>query len=124
VASKVARSLPCSLVMLKAEDAIRLKIDQELSDLRTHYERGVELLEHGFLEEARREFEHCVETHDMMFLPAWESLAETFDRLGKPDRAKQCRETAQRILDAISWRQVEADVRRHHPLWNRGGAPR
>ena len=81
VASKVAQELPCSMVMLKAEDAIRLKLDQDLSDLNTHYARGCELLENGFLNEAKRQFERCIRTSDM-FAPAWESLAEACERQG------------------------------------------
>ena len=118
VAGKVARELQCSMVMLKAEDAIRLKLDQELSDLNTHYARGCELLENGFLDEAKRQFEHCIRTGDM-FTPAWKSLAETCERQGDVDRAEECRKTARQIEETLAWRHVEADVRRNHPLWKK-----
>ena len=118
VAGKVARQLPCSVVMVKAEDAIRLRLDEELADLHTHYARGCELLENGFPEEARRQFEHCMRTNDM-FAPAWDGLAEVCQRQGRPDRANEHRETAQQIKQALAWQRVEADVRRSHLLWSK-----
>jgi len=118
VAGKVARELPCSIVVVKAEDAIRLKLDEELADLKTHYARGCELLENGLLEEAKRQFEHCIRTGDM-FTPAWESLAETCERQGDAERAEECRKTARQIEETIAWRRVEADVRRDHVLWKK-----
>jgi nucleotide-binding universal stress UspA family protein len=119
VAGKVAEELPCSIVMVKGEDAIRLKLDEELSDLRTHYARGCDLLEHGFVEEAKRQFEHCIDISDM-FAPAWVSLAESYQRQGDRDRAAECRKAAAEIEEAIAWRRVEADVRRDHLRKKRG----
>ena len=51
-----------SKVLVKSEDAIRLTTGDELSDLDTHYRHGCQLLDHGFLDEARRQFAHCVRT--------------------------------------------------------------
>ena len=118
VAGKVARQLPCSVVMMKAEDAIRLKLDQDLSDLSTHYARAGELLENGFVAEAKRHFEHCVQTSDM-FAPAWLGLAEACERQGQTDLARKHRETARQIEETLAWRRVEADIRRRHPLWTK-----
>jgi len=118
VAGKVARVLPCSMIMFKAEDAIRVKLEEDLTDLRSHHVRGHELLRNGFLNEAKRQFEHCIQTSDI-FAPAWESLAEVYERQNESQMADQCRETARRIEETLAWRHVEADVRRSHPLWNR-----
>ncbi len=115
VAGKVARALPCSVVMVKAEDAIRLRLDEELTDLGTHYARGRELLENGFPNEAEREFRHCIRTSDMFAL-AWKGLAEIAKRRGDARRAEDFTKTAQRIEETLQWRRVEADIRRHTPL--------
>jgi hypothetical protein len=120
VADKVAEELPCSIIMVKGEDAIRLKLDEELSDIRTHYARGCDLLEHGFVEEAKRQFEHCIQIGDM-FAPAWESLAESCERQGDTGRAQECRRVAREIEEAIAWRRVEADVRRDQILKKKVG---
>jgi len=116
VAGKLARQLPCSMILMKAEDAIRLKLEEDLSDLNSHYARAIELLENGFLDEAKHQFEHCIQTSDI-FSPAWEGLAEVCQRQDKPDIAERFRETARQIEESLAWRRVEADVRRSHPLW-------
>jgi hypothetical protein len=116
VAAKVARRLPCSIVLMKAEDAIRLKVDEELTDLNTHYARGCQLMEDGFLKEAGRQFSLCLRTNDL-FVPAWEGLAEVCRRQGDAARSEECIRTAERIQKALEWQRVEADIRRSHHLW-------
>jgi nucleotide-binding universal stress UspA family protein len=116
VAAKVARRMPSSMVLMKAEDAIRLKVDEELTDLDTHYARGCELMANGFLEEARRQFSLCLRTNDL-FVPAWDGLAESWRRQGDAARAEEFRQTAERIEKSLEWQRVEADIRRSHNLW-------
>ncbi len=116
VTGRVASAMPCSLLSFKAENAIRLRIDEEIADVRSHFKLGEELLEKGLPEEARREFQHCIET-DRVYAPAWEGLAEAYQRLGDSERARECSDTAKQIVEALWWRQVEADIRGRHPLW-------
>jgi len=118
VTDKVASQVPCSLITMIGEDAIRLRIDEELTDIESHYSRGRELLEQGFPEEARRQLEHCVNTN-AMFVPAWKALAEAYDRLGNEDEKKECLATADRIQEALAWRMIEAEIRAKHPLFGK-----
>lgn len=120
VAADVARRSPCSLVLLKGEDAIRVKLNEEITDVASSFAEGRELLEQGFVEDARRRFEHCVRANDF-FIPAWNALAEVHERLGDEERAAECRNTAQRVEDLLYWKKVEADIRGKHPLWKKGG---
>lgn len=119
VAGKVARTTEASLILFKAEDAVRLRLDQELVDLQQHLAQAQELLDKGFADDARREFLACVRANDM-FLPAWEGLAEAYRRAGEMEKAEQCHQTCQRIEEALDWRKVEAEIRRQHPLWSKG----
>lgn len=121
VTGRVASAMPCALVSFKAESAIRLRIDEEIADVRSHLKLGEELLEKGLPEEARRQFQHCIET-DRMYAPAWEGLAEAYQRLGDSQRAQECSNTAKQIIESLWWKQVEADIRGHHPVW-RGKVP-
>jgi Tfp pilus assembly protein PilF len=75
------------------------------------------LLDKGFPEEARRQFQHCLNTNDL-FVPAWEALAEAYQRLGQEERAQEARQTALKMRQALEWRLIEADARRQHPLWS------
>ena len=116
VAGDVIHELPCSVIMMKADEAIRLRFNEELADIRDHYLQGLELLENGFPREAKRQFEHCVRTNDM-YLPAWEGLAQSYERLGDPEHAERCRSTSKNLEEALCWKKIEADIRSHHTLW-------
>ncbi len=116
VAGTVLRDLPCSVVMMKATEAIRLKMEEHLTDIRSYYTQGLELMENGFAEESIRQFKHCISTNEM-FLPAWEALAQAYERIGETERAEKTRQTSAELEEVLSWRRVEADVRSHRPLW-------
>jgi nucleotide-binding universal stress UspA family protein len=112
---KVAARVGCSMITMMDEDAVRLRIDEEQTDVETHYNQGCELLDQGFPEEARRQFKHCVNAN-RLFVPAWKALAGVYDRLGKEGRKEECLATAERVQEELSWRAVEADIRAKHPL--------
>lgn len=120
VAERVLQAVPCSMLLMKAEDTFRLQVTDQVTDIESHFQHGTELLRQGFAEEARRQFQHCV-SDNVMFAPAWEALADCYERLGDTDRAEECRAEAKQVRDTLSWRRVEADIRSRHPLWRRGG---
>lgn len=119
VTEKVAARVPCSILTMIGEDAIRLKVDEELTDIETHYARGRQLLDNGFPEEARRQFEHCVSINDL-FVPGWEALAEAYGRLGQKAREQESRATAEKVREALSWSMIQAEIRAKHPVWGKG----
>ena len=107
------------MLFVKADDTYRLQVNDQVADIESHFEQGAELLQQGFPEEARRQFEHCVSAN-VMFAPGWEALADCYERLGNTTRAEECRAEAKQVRNTLSWRQVEADIRSRHPLWRRG----
>jgi universal stress protein E len=120
VAERILQAVPCSMLLMKAEDTFRLQVTDQVADIESHFQHGTELLRQGFAEEARRQFQHCVSAN-VMFAPGWEALADCYERTGDTDRAAECRAEAKQVRDTLSWRQVQADVRSRHPLWRRGG---
>jgi universal stress protein E len=114
----LARHLPCSLIVIKAEDAVRLEMDRQLADAQTHYERGCDLMTQGFSREAVEEFQHCVRGN-AFFIPAWLGLADAYRRLGDLAKADDCEKSARELKDSFAWDRVTADVRRNHPLWRK-----
>lgn len=120
VAERVLQAAPCSMLLMKAEDTFRLQATDQVTDIESHFQHGTELLRQGFPEEARRQFQHCLSSN-VMFGPAWEALADCYERIGDTDQAAECRAEAKQVRDTLSWRQVEADIRSRHPLWRRGG---
>jgi len=114
----LARLLPCSLIAVKAEDAVRLEMDRQLSDAQTHYQRGSDLMVHGFSREAVEEFQQCIRGN-AFFIPAWTGLADAYRRLGDLAKADGCEKSARELKDSLAWDRVTADVRRNHPLWRK-----
>ena len=102
VASKVVRQMPCSVITVKSEHAIRLRLSEEISDLQDHLKQGQELLEQGFAREALEQFEHCT-TRDILCGPAWEGMSVAHLRLGQHKESKTCNEAAEQIRQYL-WR--------------------
>jgi nucleotide-binding universal stress UspA family protein len=116
VARKVARELPCSMFTIRAEHAIRLRVDTESADIEAHFKLGHELLALGFPQEAAAEFRHCIEK-DNDYAPAWEGLAAVHERLGRHEEARQYEEQAEHIFQTLYYKQIEAEIRGQHPLF-------
>jgi universal stress protein E len=116
VAGKVVREMPCSVVTVKSEHAIRLRLEAEIDDITTHFKEGGELLAKGFPAEAIRQFEYCVDK-DMMFAPAWEGLAAAHKRLGHDEESRKCTERAKYVRKRLWEMRVEAEARKQ--FWDK-----
>jgi hypothetical protein len=119
VAEKVIREMPSSMITLKSENAIRLRLEFEMADIEDHLAQGKKLLENGFPKEALEEFEYCIEK-DMFLAPAWEGVAQAHERLGNAEVARRSAANAKEIRAKLWNRQVEAELRQKHPLWQKG----
>ena len=115
VAEKVVREIPCSIITVKSEHAIRLRQETEIADIEARFKRGQELLQKGFLREALHEFE-LVTAQAMLYAPAWEGLAAAHKRLGHEGESKRYTEMAKHIRRTLWQQRVEAEIRAHHPL--------
>jgi universal stress protein E len=118
VAEKVAREMPCSIITVKAEHAIRLQVDEEIADIRAHFHQGRELLDGGFPAEAAGQFRQCI-ANSPVYAPAWEGLAEALARLGRDAEAEDARRHARQIVHTLWDRQIEAEIRSQHALWRK-----
>lgn len=115
VAEKVIREIPCSVITVKSEHAVRLKLGAEIATIDTHFKEGKELLEKGFPVEALRQFEIVIDM-DKMYAPAWEGLAAAHSRLGHEEESKKCKEVARHIRQTLWQHRVEAEIRARHRL--------
>ena len=118
VTDRLLRDLPCSLVTVKAEDAIQVRLAFELADMQAHFRQGQELLERGLPQEAIQQFHHCLD-HDVLFAPAWDGLAAAYQRLNRSHEASRCADKAEDIRRQLWQRQVEMDVRSKHELFGK-----
>ena len=111
VAETVTREVPCSIITVKSEHAIRLQLEEEIDVIKTECDQGLELLEKGFPAEAVQRFHSCI-TKDKMYALAWEGLAASHKRLGHDEESKKCMDIAKSIRQDIWEKQVTAEVRK------------
>ena len=116
VAARVLREMPCSVITVKAEHAIRLQVEAEIADIEKQWERGQELLAKGFPEEAMGQFHNCLHK-DNLYVPALQGLADAHERMGHREESERCSHTAKFIREKVLQNRVEASVRSSHPLW-------
>ncbi|MFH1438875.1 MAG: universal stress protein [Pseudomonadota bacterium] len=118
VAEKVIRELPCAVMTVKSERAIRLLMDAEIEELDEHFKAGVKLMEKGFPKEALGQFKQALDM-DMMYAPALEWMAKAHDRLGSKGEAEECRKQAKKIRQTLWEKRVEADARSRAGMWEK-----
>lgn len=115
VAGKVIRGMPCSVITVKSEHAIRLQLEAEIADIELQWKRGQELLGQGFPLEAMRQFESCL-AKDKFYAPALQGLAEAHARLGHLEESEMCSHRAKYIREKVLQDRIEAEIRSRHPL--------
>ena len=118
VANTVLRTTPCSVLTVKAEDAIRVEFEAKVDEFESRFDRGRELLESGCAEEAVVEFE-ALRTENPMAAPVWEGLAVAHLRLGHAKQAALCASRAEYLRNSFWKQMVESDIRRKHPLFEK-----
>ena len=109
IAERVAGKVPCSMITVKSEPAIRLRLDAGVADGRARCIQGQELLKKGFPAEAICQFEQCI-AQDSKYTPAWEGLAAAYKRLGQEKNSERCLATAREVGQTRGERQVNADL--------------
>jgi len=100
VTQQVTRDLPCSILTMKAQDMIRVRMDEDLKSLDECLSRGRELLDGGFATDAIREFDRCLSLSPTL-ATAWDGKARAYEQLGDNAGADQSRENARRIRDRL-----------------------
>ena len=88
IAERVAGKMPCSMITVKSEHVIRLRLDAGVADIKAQCIQGQELLKKEFPAEAVCQFEQCI-AQDSMYIPAWEGLAAAHTRLGHAKEAER-----------------------------------
>ncbi|NND04839.1 MAG: universal stress protein [Saprospiraceae bacterium] len=111
VTEKVVREVPCSFLMIKAEDVINLQLESDVSDLESHYNIGMQLMDDGFFSEAINQFKLCLNLNSM-HVPAYFGIAKVYKTMGKEDMSKIYRDRGKDILDRIWNKKIEQEVRK------------
>jgi len=123
VAEKVIRDLPCSVLALREEPAIRLRMDAAIDDIEARLKEGRDLLAKGFAGEALHQFKRILEK-EAMLAPAWEGMAAANDRLGRAEAARECAERAKIIRRKLWEQNVEAEIKSRSGMFRKPGKRR
>jgi nucleotide-binding universal stress UspA family protein len=103
---KVVREMPCSVITVKEEHIIRLSLEREVAEIEAHFRRGKELLRKEMTKEALPHFEECIR-RDAHFVPAWEAMAQSYQRMGQEKEAKRIEEMVTYIRKHLWGNEME-----------------
>jgi tetratricopeptide (TPR) repeat protein len=100
VTQKVARSMPCSILIVTEEDVLLNRARTAVDSIRARMQEGESLLGTGNPLEALAEYEQCL-LQEPTYMPAWDGMALAYEALGDLNKAERCREMAQEIRNNI-----------------------
>ncbi len=115
VTERVTRELPSSFITVKSEEFIKVKVENEIKDLETHFKEAKDLLSNGLAEEAIGQFRLCLEINNL-YVPAWLGMATAYDRLKDDTNAKSSRNQAKEIQEHFANQKIVAEIRGNHWL--------
>ena len=108
VAARVLAAAPCSVVTLRAEEAVRLERDMKLGDAPLYLNRARQLLSHGFPREAIEELDLALDL-DVALTEAWEAKADAHKRLGQQREARRAKGIANILRSGVATPAPRAD---------------
>lgn len=111
VTEKVIREVPCTFVTTKSEDVIKLRLENSIRDIDSHYQEAQQLMRDGYFEEAIREFHTCLQISDM-HLPSLNGLVKVYEKMGDTEAAERHKQMAKEVLHTIWDAKIEEEIRK------------
>ena len=120
VAERVLQAVPCSMLLVKAEDTFRLQVDRPGGRHREPLpaRRGTAAGRDSPRKRGGNSSIACRPTSCLS--RAGKRLPTAVNGSVKPLVPRNAGPRRNRVRDTLSWRQVEADIRSKHPFWRRG----
>ena len=112
IAEKVTREMPCSFITIKMQDIIRLRFDQEVSDIKNHFIKANDLVEKGKYEEAISQYLICLQINNM-HIPSIYKLAVVNSLIGRKAKADYYENMAQKLLDSLWDSKIKDEIGTH-----------
>jgi nucleotide-binding universal stress UspA family protein len=112
---QIARDLKSSLITVKSENILNLKIDSDISDLEKHYDNATNLEKNGFFTEAAEQLKICLRINDL-HVPSLSRLVKIYEKLGEEDEAKSYAQKLDEILRRLWDKKIEFEIRRHYKV--------
>ncbi len=107
----IVRELPSSMVITKTENILNLKIDADISEIEKHMTNAEKLVETGFYKEAIEQYKIALQINDL-HIPALNSLARLYDKIGEKESAELFYKKIDEILRRLWDRKIELEIRK------------
>ena len=117
VTEKVIRTLPCAFLTTKTQDIFKLRFDNEIKEIETHFANGNKLFKSGLLKEAVEQYLICLQINDM-HVPSIYKLAELYKNLGDEQKAEYYEKMAKDLLRRLWDNKIENEIRKHYKKSN------
>lgn len=111
----IARDLKSSLITVKSENILNLKIESDISDLEKHFENAKKLEKNGFFAEAAEQLKICLRINDL-HIPSISRLVKIYEKLGEEEEAKSYSQKLDEILRRLWDKKIEFEIRSHYKL--------
>jgi nucleotide-binding universal stress UspA family protein len=113
VTEKVIRNLPCSFVTTKTQDIFKLRFDNEIKEIETHFSNANRLVKSGLYNEAIGQYLICLQINDM-HVPSMYKLSELYKILGNDEKVEYYDKMAKDLLQRLWDKKIENEIRKHY----------
>lgn len=110
VTENVLRKFPTSMIVMKAENLLDLKIESDISTIEKHFNQAIKLEEAGYYHEAAEQLKTCLLINDL-HLPVLSRLSKLYEKLGDKEQSENFRNKFDEILKRLWDRKIESDIR-------------
>ncbi|MEE4213618.1 MAG: universal stress protein [Bacteroidales bacterium] len=115
VTEKVVRELPSSIVTMKSENMLNLRIDSDIESLEKHYSQAMKLKETGFYEEAIKQLKISLQVNDL-HIPSLNELIILYELTGQEKLAESYRQKVDIILERLWDSKIQLELRKAYKL--------
>jgi nucleotide-binding universal stress UspA family protein len=113
IAEKVTREIPCSFITVKTQDIIQSTFNNDVKELKTHFDKAGHLVEEGKYKEAISQYLICVKINNM-HIPSIYKLAEVNRIIGRNAKAEYYDNMAKKLLNSLWSEVIEKEIRNHY----------
>jgi universal stress protein E len=111
VTENLLRSMPSTMIVLKAENLIDLKIESDISTIEKHLDQAIKLEETGYLEEALNQLKTCLLINDL-HLPALNRLINLYKKMGNLEQADKYQNIVNEVLRRLWEKNIQFEIRK------------
>jgi len=115
VTEKVVRELPCSIVTMKSENMLNIRIDSDIESIEKHYSQAMKLKETGFYEEAIKQLKISLQVNDL-HIPSLNELIILYELTGQEKLAESYRQKVDKILERLWDSKIQLELRKAYKL--------